>query len=120
MQSCTAVDLACSTGVTISVAQRAALQSSLPLLKKNYKFSEVFLFGKILCKRGMIACQAGDSAATGGSPGKVMEAIRALGHLPFGRRTPVGEAQIAEKTLAMALRKRSKFQSRAVERSSSR
>ena len=52
MQSCTSVDLACSTGVTLSVAQRAALQSSLPLLKKNYKFSEVFLFGKILCKAG--------------------------------------------------------------------
>ena len=26
------------------------MQSSLPLLKKNYKFSEVLFFGKILCK----------------------------------------------------------------------
>ena len=46
------VDLAPTTGVAISVAQKAALQSSLPLLKKNYKFSEVFLFGKVLSKSG--------------------------------------------------------------------
>jgi len=52
MLGCTGVDLAPTTGVAISVAQKAALQSSLPLLKKNYKFSDVYLFGKVLSKAG--------------------------------------------------------------------
>lgn len=36
-----------STGAVLSVAQKAALTSSLPLLKKRNKFSQVCFFGKI-------------------------------------------------------------------------
>lgn len=39
-----------SRGVVLSVHDKAALQSSLPIIKKEYKFAEVQLFGKLLGK----------------------------------------------------------------------
>merc|ERR1712054_388163 len=41
------LDLVASTGNVLSVEHKAAMQSSLPLLKKNYKFSQVVFWGKI-------------------------------------------------------------------------
>ena len=47
-------DIAClsSVGVVLSVAHRAAIQSSFPLLKTNYKFSSVCFLGKLTGKDG--------------------------------------------------------------------
>lgn len=42
------VDLAAGNGLTLSSEQRASLQTSLVILKKNYKFSRVLFWGKIL------------------------------------------------------------------------
>ena len=38
------------TGNVVSLAHKAAMQSSFPLLKKNYKFSKVLFFGKVMGK----------------------------------------------------------------------
>jgi len=46
------LDCIASEGVVLSVAHKAALQSSLPVLKKNNKFSKVLLFGKVMGKTG--------------------------------------------------------------------
>lgn len=43
-----AVDYVGSSGVILSTEQKAALQSSLVILKSNYKFRGVKLWGKIL------------------------------------------------------------------------
>ncbi|XP_073694515.1 radial spoke head protein 9 homolog [Garra rufa] len=42
------LDLAAGNGLTLSSEQRAALQTSLIILKRNYKFSRVLFWGKIL------------------------------------------------------------------------
>lgn len=42
------LELVAGTGSTLSVEQRAALQTSLVMLKKNYKFHRVLFWGKIL------------------------------------------------------------------------
>jgi len=42
-----ALDSVAPTGAVVSLAHKAAMQSSLPLLKKNYKFSKVLFFGKV-------------------------------------------------------------------------
>ncbi|TRY90849.1 hypothetical protein DNTS_020873 [Danionella cerebrum] len=42
------LDLAAANGLTLSSEQRAALQTSLIILKKNYKFTRVLFWGKIL------------------------------------------------------------------------
>ncbi|XP_068564369.1 radial spoke head protein 9 homolog [Cebidichthys violaceus] len=42
------LELVAGSGSTLSVEQRAALQTSLVLLKKNYKFHRVLFWGKIL------------------------------------------------------------------------
>ncbi|KAI7792172.1 radial spoke head protein 9 homolog [Triplophysa rosa] len=42
------VDLAAGDGLTLSGEQRASLQTSLVILQKNYKFSRVLFWGKIL------------------------------------------------------------------------
>uniref|UniRef100_A0A673NPK1 Radial spoke head protein 9 homolog n=1 Tax=Sinocyclocheilus rhinocerous TaxID=307959 RepID=A0A673NPK1_9TELE len=42
------LDLATGNGLTLSSEQRAALQTSLVILKRNYKFSRVLFWGKIL------------------------------------------------------------------------
>lgn len=42
------VDLAAGHGLTLNSEQRASLQTSLVILKKNYKFSRVLFWGKIL------------------------------------------------------------------------
>eukprot|EP00965_Chrysotila_dentata_P180696 5964159-Pleurochrysis_carterae.AAC.4 len=49
-----ATDVSCvaSSGVVLSLAHKAGLQSSFPLLKKNYKFAEVKLFGRIQGRDG--------------------------------------------------------------------
>ena len=44
------IDCLGSCGVTLSIAHKAAMQSSLPMLQKNYKFTRVLFFGKILGK----------------------------------------------------------------------
>lgn len=36
-------------GYNLNIEQRAALQSSLLILKKNYKFHRLLFWGKILC-----------------------------------------------------------------------
>ena len=43
-----AVDYVGSSGVILSTEQKAALQSSLVILKSNYKFRGVKFWGKIL------------------------------------------------------------------------
>ncbi|XP_054474932.1 radial spoke head protein 9 homolog [Anoplopoma fimbria] len=45
---CYSLELVAGSGCTLSVEQRAALQTSLVLLKKNYKFHRVLFWGKIL------------------------------------------------------------------------
>ncbi|KAK9533413.1 hypothetical protein VZT92_008532 [Zoarces viviparus] len=42
------LELVAGSGIILSVEQRAALQTSLVLLKKNYKFHRVLFWGKIL------------------------------------------------------------------------
>ncbi|XP_077090902.1 radial spoke head protein 9 homolog [Siphateles boraxobius] len=42
------LDLAAGNGLTLSSEQRAALQTSLVILKRSYKFSRVLFWGKIL------------------------------------------------------------------------
>ncbi|KAM4528933.1 radial spoke head protein 9 homolog [Fundulus diaphanus] len=45
---CYSLDFVASSGRVLTVEQRAALQTSLLILKKNYKFHRVMLWGKIL------------------------------------------------------------------------
>lgn len=47
-----ALDAVASTGCVVSLPHKAGMQSSFPMLKKNYKFSKVLYFGKILGKSG--------------------------------------------------------------------
>ena len=42
------IDYVGSSGIVLSPEQKAALQTSLCILKSNYKFSKVYLWGKIL------------------------------------------------------------------------
>uniref|UniRef100_A0A3Q3X484 Radial spoke head protein 9 homolog n=1 Tax=Mola mola TaxID=94237 RepID=A0A3Q3X484_MOLML len=42
------LELVSGSGYTLNVEQRAALQTSLTILKKNYKFNRVLFWGKIL------------------------------------------------------------------------
>lgn len=42
------MDLFQGCGNILNIEQRAALQTSLTILKKNYKFQRVFFWGKIL------------------------------------------------------------------------
>lgn len=42
------LELVAGSGYTLNVEQRAALQTSLVILTKNYKFHRVLLWGKIL------------------------------------------------------------------------
>ena len=42
------LDLVAGSGHTLSVEQRAALQTSLVIVQKNYKFHRVLFWGKIL------------------------------------------------------------------------
>lgn len=41
-------ELVAGSGQTLSVEQRVALQTSLVILQKNYKFNRVLFWGKIL------------------------------------------------------------------------
>ena len=45
-----ALDALASTGCVVSLPHKAGMQSSFPMLKKNYKFSKVLFFGKVLGK----------------------------------------------------------------------
>lgn len=42
------LELVAGTGCTLNLEQKTALQTSLVILKKNYKFQRVLLWGKIL------------------------------------------------------------------------
>ena len=42
------IDYVGGSGVVLSPEQKAALQTSLCILKNNYKFSKVYFWGKIL------------------------------------------------------------------------
>lgn len=42
------LDFVGSSGIVLSPEQKAALQTSLCIVKNNYKFSHVYLWGKIL------------------------------------------------------------------------
>ncbi|XP_053506087.1 radial spoke head protein 9 homolog isoform X4 [Ictalurus furcatus] len=42
------LDLVCGNGLTLSTEQKAALHTSLLILKRNYKFNRVLFWGKIL------------------------------------------------------------------------
>lgn len=42
------LELVAGSGQTLNVEQRAALQTSLVILRKNYKFHRVMFWGKIL------------------------------------------------------------------------
>ncbi|XP_071775133.2 radial spoke head protein 9 homolog isoform X1 [Centroberyx gerrardi] len=46
------LDLVAGSGYTLNAEQRAALQTSLVILKKNYKFNRVLFWGKILGIKG--------------------------------------------------------------------
>ena len=52
MEDLSFLDAMASTGCVVSLAHKAAMQSSFPLLKKNYKFSKVLFFGKVMGKVG--------------------------------------------------------------------
>lgn len=42
------LELVAGSGYTLNIEQRAALQTSLVILRKNYKFQRVLYWGKIL------------------------------------------------------------------------
>jgi radial spoke head protein 9 len=46
------LDLVASTGAVLSLTHKSAMQSSLPLLKKNYKFAAVKFWGKLTGRLG--------------------------------------------------------------------
>lgn len=46
------LELVAGNGYTLTVEQRVALQTSMVILKKNYKFHRVLFWGKILGLRG--------------------------------------------------------------------
>ncbi|MBN3306071.1 radial spoke head protein 9 homolog [Amia ocellicauda] len=46
-----ALDLVSGSGLTLSPEQRAALQSSLVIMRANYRFHRVLFWGKILCTK---------------------------------------------------------------------
>jgi len=46
------IDFIASNGYKLSPEQRAALQTSLPVLQRHYKFARVVFWGKILCING--------------------------------------------------------------------
>lgn len=52
MEDLSFLDAVASTGCVISLAHKAAMQSSFPLLKKQNKFSKVMFFGKVMGKVG--------------------------------------------------------------------
>ena len=52
MEDLSFLDAMASTGCVISLAHKAAMQSSSPLLKKQNKFSKVMFFGKVMGKVG--------------------------------------------------------------------
>lgn len=52
MTSLTGFAALSSSGVVLSMPHAAAMQSSLPILQKNYKFTKVFFWGKLLGKTG--------------------------------------------------------------------
>lgn len=54
------------SGVVLSLPHSTGLQSSLPLLQKNYKFSRVFFWGKLIGLAGeyLIAMGIEESYAT--------------------------------------------------------
>jgi ethanolamine transporter EutH len=52
MEDLSFLDAMASTGCVISLAHKAAMQSSFPLLKKQNKFSKVMFFGKVMGKVG--------------------------------------------------------------------
>jgi len=55
-----------SMGCVISIEHKAAMQSSLPLLQKNYKFSKVVFWGKLLGKtKDYLVCQGIGNSYTG-------------------------------------------------------
>ena len=41
------MEVVSTNGVVLSLPQKAGMQSSLPLLQKNYKFTKVFFWGKL-------------------------------------------------------------------------
>lgn len=52
MEDLSFLDAVASTGCVVSLAHKAAMQSSFPLLKKQNKFSKVLFFGKVMGKVG--------------------------------------------------------------------
>lgn len=46
------LELVSGNGLTLSCEQRAALQTSLVIMKRNYRFSRVLFWGKILGVKG--------------------------------------------------------------------
>lgn len=43
-----ALELVCGNGLSLSTEHRAALHTSLIILKRNYKFNRVLFWGKVL------------------------------------------------------------------------
>ena len=60
MSLVSSIPLVASQGCVLSVAQKAAMQASLPLLKHNYRFSQVLFFGKLFGKTADYARALGE------------------------------------------------------------
>lgn len=52
MTTLTGLNAVSSSGVVLALPHAAGMQSSLPILQKNYKFSKVFFWGKLQGMKG--------------------------------------------------------------------
>ena len=52
MSTVTGLEALSSSGITLSLPHAAGMQSSMPILQKNYKFSKVFFWGKLMGMKG--------------------------------------------------------------------
>ena len=66
MATLTDIKAVASAGIVVSLPHAAGMQSSLPILQKNYKFSKVFYWGKMMGMKGdyLIAKGIEESSST--------------------------------------------------------
>lgn len=72
------VSLVASSGAVLSMSEKAALQSSVPLLKKQYRFGSVKLFGKIKGKSSDYLIAVGEEST--GTKKYFFRCVQCRGH----------------------------------------
>ncbi|XP_042603828.1 radial spoke head protein 9 homolog isoform X3 [Cyprinus carpio] len=90
------LDLAAGNGLTLSSEQRAALQTSLVILKRNYKFSRVLFWGKILG----IKCDYFIAQGVEDDEMKNKKSLYSLNCMDWHLLPPATESMIADVALA--------------------